>query len=162
MAKLHNIEVYPVPGAASSSRAVAYLVFEEELDVNAWPVLQRMDTAKYRSVVEERRAVWMRFIHWVSGRTHHEYHHGWRADSDFPMGYVFRWDHQRQHRRLYGFLMSPRPGIEVCVLCCFRSKDSWLTEPAVKKIVRAMSKNPQVLAAVRKAFNKGSNRSWVH
>jgi hypothetical protein len=162
MTKLSHIEVYPIPGAASSSRAVAYLVFEEESDVNAWPILQRLDTKTYRSVVLERRAVWARFSHWVSGRTHREYHHGWPDDPDFLMGYVFRWDHQRQHRRLYGFITSPRPGFEVCVLCCFRSKDSWLSDPAAKAIVRTMSKHPGVQSAVRNAFRKGTGRSWVH
>jgi hypothetical protein len=162
MTKLSDIEVFPVPGADSSSRAVAYLVFEDEPDVNVWPVLHRMDTARYKSVVIERNAVFARFRHWTSGRKLREYHHGWPDDPAFRMGYVFRWDHQRQHRRLYGFLTSPRPGFEVCVLCCFRSKDSWLTESAVKKLVRRMSEHPGVQSAVRNAFRKRGSRSWVH
>ena len=163
MAKLSTIEVHPVPGARSTSRAVAYLVFDGETGVDAWPVLNRMDQATYQSAIAERRNVWGRFHNWVSGLARHEYHHGWPDDPEFSMGYVFRWDHQRQHRRLYGFLMSPRLRFEVCVLCSFRVKEKWQTETAVKKLVRAMSQHAGVQQAVRNAFKQDGGGAWdVH
>jgi hypothetical protein len=155
-----RVTVYPVPGARSTARAIAYLVFEGDDEVDAWRELRRIDTTTYRSGIDERNKVWARFRHWVSGLTHDEYHHGWPMDPEFLMGYVFRWDHQRQHRRMYGFLVYPRPRFEVCVLCCFRAKAAWRTEPAVKRTVRTLSQHREVFDAVRNAFNTRRKKRW--
>jgi hypothetical protein len=146
--------VYPVPGARSTARAVAYLVFEGDAEIDAWLKLRRLDIATHRSGKEERNKVGGRFRDWFIGGKRQEFHHGWPDDPDFSMGYVFRWDHQEQHRRLYGFLAQPRPGLEVCVLCCFRTKDKWRTEAAIKRIVRAMSQHPEVKEAIKEAFGR--------
>jgi hypothetical protein len=130
------------------------LVFDGDDEVNAWPEVRRIDSAAHRSGKEERNKVVARFRNWVTGAKPNEFHHGWTDDPDFSMGYVFRWDHQRQHRRLYGFLVQPRPGLEVCILCSFRAKGKWRTDAAVKRIVRAMSQHPEVKEAIKEAFGR--------
>jgi hypothetical protein len=156
-----RVAVHPVPGHhRSSARVLAYLVFEGDDTVDAARAIRRIDKARHKSGAEERNKVAGRFRHWLSGQKRHEYHHGWPDDPDFRMGYVFRWDHQRQHRRLYGFLTEARPGLQLCVLCCFRAKDTFRTEPAVKKLVRTMSHNPEVKEAVKHAFGRGRQESW--
>lgn len=150
--------VHPVPGARSTARAIAYLVFDGEEDVNAGPELLRIERAIHKSGADERKKVWAAFRNWLNGLKRDESHHGWPTDPEFRMGYVFRWDHQRQNRRLYGFLVKPRPGLEVCVLCCFRAKEAFRTEPAVKRAVRSMSQHPDVMSAVISAFNRRRRR----
>ena len=154
MDKKPAVRVIPLPGFRSTARALACLMFDGDETVNAWSVFQRIDNAEHRSGIEERNKITARFRHWVSGLKRDEYHHGWDDDPEFAMGYVFRWDHQRQHRRLYGCLVSPRPGLEVCVLCCFRSKDTYQTQKEVKRIVRSMSQHPEVKEAIKRAFGR--------
>ena len=153
MAK-RRVTVHPVPGARSSGRVIACLVIEGNDDINAWPEVLRIDQAVYKSGIEERNNVGARFRHWASGAKRREFHHGWPDDPKFSMGYVFRWDHQRQHRRLYGFLAYPRPGLEVCILCCFRSKDKWRTDTAIKKMIRALSEDGDVKEAIKQVFSR--------
>jgi hypothetical protein len=162
MSPRQRVTVSPIPRLErSSGRALLYLVIDEEERVNAWPVLKRLDTLRHKKVIKERRDVWARFRSWLAGLKNDDYHHGWPDDPDFLMGYAFRWDHQRQHRRLYGFLSHPRPGLEVCVLCCFRSKSRWKTDPEVKKLIRELSADPQVNASIRSVFNTGERTSWT-
>lgn len=152
--------VHPVPHLPRSEvRALAYLILNGNDDVNVAHVLNRIVAAKYQAAIDERTNVLGRFRHWLAGGELHEYHHGWEKDSEFSMGYVFRWDHQRQHRRLYGFLTTPRPRFEVCVLCCFKPKDEERTDPAVKRTIIEASRNPAVNEAVRRAFNRGRWKS---
>jgi hypothetical protein len=146
--------VHPVPGARSTARAIGCLVFDGTAEVNAWPEVRRIDGAPHRSGQEERNKVGARFRHWATGAKRKEFHHGWPDDLDFSMGYVFRWDHQGQHRRFYGFLVQARPDLEVCVLCCFGAKGKWRTDPAVKRIIRAMSQDPEVKEAIKEAFGR--------
>ena len=146
--------VYPVPGARSTARAIAYLAFDDYEDVNVWPQLRRIDKATHRDGIEERNKVGARFRNWTTGGRRAEFHHGWPDAPEFSMGYVFRWDHQRQHRRLYGFLAYPRPGLEVCVLCCFGVKERFKTDAAIKRIIRAMSQHAEVKEALREAFGR--------
>jgi hypothetical protein len=157
-----RVTVYPIPGARSAIRALGYLVFDGNDEVDAWPVLRRIDSTTHSSGLEEQDKVQARFRDWLAGVAHREFHHGWSDDQEFSMGYVFRWDHQRQHRRLYGFLGRPRPRLEVCILCCFRAKDDFRTDPAVKRTVRAMSQHPEVQEAVKRVFGKERRRWTTH
>jgi hypothetical protein len=151
---IRRVTVHPVPGVRQASRALAYLVIEGDDEIAVWSVLQRIYEAAYEETRQERRKVWSCFESWLRGDEDSDLHHGWADDPAFRMGYVFRWDHQRQHRRLYGFLTQPRPDLEMCVLCCYRSKDRHKTEAAVKAIVKAASRNDEVREAIKSTFSK--------
>jgi hypothetical protein len=158
-----RIAVHPVPRLhRSEARALAYLIFEGDNNVNVAPVLARLSAAKRTADEDEQTIVWGRFRSWIDGESRPKYHHGWDStrDPEFSMAYVFRWDHHsHQHRRLYGFLTTPRPRFEVCTLCCFGSKDEERTDPVVRQTIIAMSKHQAVNEAVRNVFNKGRRKS---
>jgi hypothetical protein len=138
---------------------LAYLIFEGDNNVNVAPVLHRLLDARHE---DEHAIVWRSFRSWIDDEVRPKYHHGWdpKRDPEFSVAYVFRWDYPRhKHRRLYGFLVTPRPRFEVCTLCCFGSKDEEHTGPVVRQTVIAMSKNPEVNEAVRRVFNKGRRKS---
>jgi hypothetical protein len=139
---------------------LAYLTFRGNDDVNAATVLNRLERGKFAAVKEEREVLRTRFEHWLAGGKLREYHHGWEAERDFQMGYVFRWDFPAgRHNRLYGFLTKPRPKFEVCVLCCHRPKDDERTDPAVKRLIVELHKDDEVNMAVRRRFNSGRQKS---
>jgi hypothetical protein len=159
-----RVAVHRVPGAKSTARAIAFLVLDDESEVNVEPALHRLENGTFHSVVDERNKVWAHFRDWVNGGKGNDgkWHHGWPTDPIFGMGYVFRWDNKAgQHRRLWGFLMTPRPGFEVCILCCYGAKDTHRTEPAIKRVVRAVSERNDVRSAVRNAFNRGGKGPWT-
>ena len=142
---------------------MAYLVSDGNDEVDVAPVLRRLDASTYRADIEELGKIVGACRHWLGGRKDDHLHHDWPDDPEFSMGYVFKWDHQRQHRRLYGFLATPRPRHEVCILCCFRAKQAFRTEAEAKRIVRAMSADAEVKEAVKRVFGRGGNESWhVH
>jgi len=161
-----RVTVNQIPGLRSSVRALAVLESEGDDAVNAFPILRRFEAVTHSKVLKEREAVWAVFRDWMTfgrERQHEKLHHGWPPDSEFSIGYVFKWDnYQRRHRRLYGFLTTPRPKFDVCVLCCYRSKDTGHTEPEVKRIVRALSEHPTVKEAVKLTFGQGGEKQWVH
>jgi hypothetical protein len=158
-----RIAVHPVPRLhRSEARALAYLTFEGDINVNVAPVLSRLAATTHQAGEDEQAIVWGRFRSWMSGATNPKHHHGWdpKKDPEFAMAYVFRWDYPSQkHRRLYGFLMTPRPRFEVCTLCCFGSKDEEQTDPVIRQTIISMSKNSKVNEAVRKAFNRGRRKT---
>src|SRR6516162_10307559 len=152
-----QIAVHPVPRLhRSEARALAYLIFEGDNNVNVAPVLRRLLAAKHKAEEDEQAIVWGRFRSWIDGEHRPKYHHGWDPirDPEFSIAYVFRWDHHsHQHRRLYGFLTT-RHRFEVCTLCCFGSKDEEHTDPVVRRTVIAMSKHQTVNEIMQEAVNK--------
>jgi len=155
------VTIHPIPRLPRSRvRAVAYLEVDGNDEVNVARVLRRIDSARHRDGEKERNKVAFAMRHWLSGRRDDHLHHGWETDEKFKNGYVFKWDHQHQHRRLYGFVTKPRPFLEVCVLCCFRAKRTYKTDEEAKRIVRTMIEHPEVKQAVQIAFGQERRESW--
>jgi len=159
-----RVTVYAIPGAQSSARALAVIAIDGNEAIDAWPTIRRLDTVSYHDGKEEQQKVWKAFRDWLNGLKDNQKQHGWDREPEFSMLHVFRWDHPNgRHRRLYGFKMQTRPGFEVCALCCYRSKDTHLTEKAVKRLIRDLSKDQKVRKAVRDAFKSEQGvTTWVH
>jgi hypothetical protein len=142
---------------------LAVIAVDGNTSIDALPIIRRLDTVSYRDGIEERKKVWDSFRNWLNGLKRPKTHHGWEKEPEFSMLHVFRWDHPSgKHRRLYGFVMQTRPDFEICALCCYRTKDSRLTEKALKRLVRDLSKDTGVCKAVRDAFRPARGRAtWT-
>src|SRR6266542_1283397 len=106
--------VRPVSGLRQSPhRSVAFLLSDEDEDINAAETFDRLIPAK-------RRAVLDRFDYWISGGHNDDYFHGWPNEPSYKDCFVFKWKDGRQRHRLYGFLCHPllqtNRRFQLCVL----------------------------------------------
>lgn len=148
--------VVPVPGAKETDlRAVAYLVWPEDEEVTAGPVIVKMAQSDGGSGDK----VWARFDYWVNGGSPHDkYFHRWN-EPGYEHTFVFKWNQggkSKGMQRLYGTLFHPRPKtngrFEVVVLFSHAPKFGRATDPAQKKKAEALFGNAAVIAAVQKAY----------
>jgi hypothetical protein len=81
--------------------------------------------------------------------------HGWPNDKDRKGCFVFKWKQAGTYHRIYGFLFNPRAtdhGFQACILVSHAKKNTAHTDPSELEIVLKLKTNPQVIAAVKKAF----------
>jgi hypothetical protein len=132
----------------SEDRALAFLICPDDPDVDAKEVFESLPEDKKRLVRD-------RFDYWLQHGRHNPYFHGWDNDP-YKNCFVFKWKQNRQHQRLYGFLIHPCPKtdkrIEVCVLASHAPKNTEETDPAELNGVLQLSQRVDVISAVKATF----------
>jgi len=137
-------------------RSLAFLTSREDLAIDAQSVYQGL-------LPEKQQLVRDRFDYWLQRGVHDPYFHGWN-DPDYRNCFVFKWKENRQHQRLYGFLIHPcpetSPRLEVCILVSHAQKNTEYTDPAELNGARALGNRIDVVRAVKKTYperRKGQN-----
>lgn len=103
-----------------------------------------------------------RIDHWLSGRIHDRYHHGFPNDRKHEQCYVFK----HQSLRLYGFLCNPKPktdkGFRLCVLTEAVSKHQWNTEITILNRAMQMLNDLRAKEAIAVIYPEHGevNTSW--
>ena len=93
-----------------------------------------------------------RVDHWLGGRVHDQYHHGFSNDPRHHECYVFK----HQSLRLYGFLCNPRPttdrGFRLCVLTEAATKYQWNTESSILDHAMQMLADLRAIEAISNTY----------
>lgn len=110
---------------------------------------------------EDERAIRDRIDHWLDGRIHDKYHHGFPNDPRHDQCYVFKY----QTLRLYGFLCNPKltdHGYRLCVLTEAVRKYQWNTEPAILDRAMRMLNDQQATYAIAVTYKgyRGGKTWW--
>ena len=132
----------------STRRAVAFLCCESNDEIDAEPVFNRLEPKREREVRN-------RFDHWIDGGTNKRWFHGF-DNLEYRGCFAFKWKDKNQHHRFYGFLHHPLPArnaaFQVCVLASHATKNTWETDLAELDDVNRWRADPEVTAAVLRAF----------
>ena len=135
-------------------RGVAFLIDESNKYVNAKKIFDKLPE---KQSVNREREVCTRFDYWLDGKTHDNYFHGWPNHERYKECFVFKWRHQRQEHRMYGFLCNPKmydPRFQLCVLISHAKKNSWETNPPDLDRVMNISRQESVKLAINELFSK--------
>jgi len=145
--------VYEIVGIdglrVSPHRGIVFLRDSQDPLLNASAVFEIL--GKKRSLM-----VRSRFDYWIDRNVCDDYFHGWPGDSQYKGCFVFKWKHNRQCHRLYGFLHHPyvntRRAFQLCVLCTHATKNQWATDPAELAGALALSTDRLVHTALSMKF----------
>ncbi|MBA2526976.1 MAG: hypothetical protein H0V18_14525 [Pyrinomonadaceae bacterium] len=149
MPQLRTFKVCEIPNLQKGKdRSLAFLICPEDIGIDAKEVFDGLSPEKQRLVKD-------RFDYWLQRGQHKLYFHGW-DNPPYKDCFVFKWKEGRQHQRLYGFLIHPRPltdnRLEVCVLVSHAQKNTEETDPAELSGANALRDNLDVIRAVKKAY----------
>jgi hypothetical protein len=149
MAQHVTYTVTPARGLyVSAERSLAFLESPQQPEINAKAVYSAL-SQKNRQMVDNR------FDHWLQGNVHDLYFHGWR-DVENRECFVFKWKEKRQHNRLYGFIVNPRPRtaprFQVCVIVSHAQKNTEQTDPAELRRANALRMDSRVGTAIKWAY----------
>jgi hypothetical protein len=157
-----NYAVTAIVGLRRSDyRAIAILSCEGSDEINA--------KSKFEALDDKEMNVRSRFDHWIDGKTHDQYFHGWPNNAKYKECFVFKWRQKQHNNRFYGFLYHPKPKTNprflVCILVSHATKNQWETDPGELDGANALRLNVAVIAAIKKAFpdtKKGVGTTWLH
>lgn len=147
--QLRTFTVEEIPNLQQAKdRSIAFLVCPEDAGIDAKKVFEGLSAEKQRLVRD-------RFDYWLQRGKHKLYFHGW-DHPPYKDCFVFKWKEGRQHQRLYGFLIHPRPmtdnRLEVCVLVSHAQKNTEETDPTELNGANALRVNLEVVRAVKKTY----------
>jgi hypothetical protein len=102
------------------------------------------------------RTVRHKFGYWQEGgQPHDKWFHGWPSNPKYKDCFVFKWDEQRLHHRLYGFLCNPsatQPRLRVCALMYHDAKTDWETDYSILDRINTARQNQLSFAAIIKSL----------
>jgi hypothetical protein len=144
----------PIAGLKPSERrTVVFMTKPNDASLDAKAAFDNLDQ-------KQKRAVLDRFDHWIEGaegaQPNDKYFHGWPNNQEYKQCFVFKWNHGKEHHRLYGFLFNPqpnsRPNFRVCVLVSHAVKTTWLTDPGELKGAKVLRESLPVITALKALF----------
>lgn len=143
----------------SGGRAIGFLEGDPQLDAGV--VFDEL---------EERlaRTVRSRMDHWIAGN--HKpawWFHGFPNNPVYDQCFVFKWTHNRDGHRLYGFLCNPQPEtnprFRLCVLSIHATKNEDETDQAELDRVnqwRTNLRSREAIGCIYPEYKQGGNKGW--
>jgi len=132
-------------------RAIGFL--QDEKDPSAFDAKVKFDSLSPKKDRELRS----RFDYWLSGAgPNDKWFHSWPNDHVVKECFCFRWDENKQHNRLYGFLYHPQPRtnarFELCVLIYHEAKNDESTDRNLLVNCMRLRADPLIRAAIGLRF----------
>ena len=111
----------------------------------------------FESLSEKKdRELRSRMDYWIDGGRKDSWFHGWPNDHEVKECFCFRWDENKQHHRLYGFLYHPQPktnaSFQICALAYHDFKNDQSTDRTLLLRLMKLRENPNVKAAIGFVF----------
>src|SRR5579863_9412955 len=149
MALSPTYKVIRIAGLKNSDRrGIVFLSSERDATLDAHDVFENLDEIPKRLLLS-------RFDYWIDGGINDRYFHGW-SDPNYRNCFVFKWKHENQNHRMYGFLCHSKPNenprFQLCVLISHARKTQWETDPQELNGARNLHESAAVREAIARAF----------
>ncbi len=150
----------------SERRGVAYLICQEDSEIDAFKTLKALEVATDAAGIKRRQHLYSSLELWRDfGRNDNRFH-GWPNEPAHKNCIVFKWNERGQLQRMYGFTCHPLKTVsyfQLCVLVSHRQKNERLTDPREKDRAELLRNTEAVIKAIAQAFpDKAKGKSWVN